>query len=201
MKDFKIGKKLYRSAALLEFKIVFILIAAWVLVNLYFKTYSDPDFIEFGAGGFIDVVKFHYRYPVQFIGFTFGTLVPAIYYSFIRGIVFFEEGVVINRGIPLLNHCVEYKDIKSYKIVHPKYLMSIKRKDLDEDLLFTVQEIDRVVAIFDQHDIPGDLSHTEISLNNTVSRKLLFIAIIFGVVVSILQYTGVMIAINRYLFR
>jgi len=79
--------------------------------------------------------------------------------------------------------------------------MSIKRKDLGEDLLFTVQEIDRVVAIFDQHDINGDLAHTEISLNNTVSRKLLYIAIVFGVVVSVLQYTGVMIAINRYLFR
>jgi len=88
MKDFKIGKKLYRSTALIEFKIIFLSIATWVLVNLYFKTYSDPDFIENGYSTFDDVVQFHIIYPAQFVGFIIGTLIPTLYYSFIRGIVF-----------------------------------------------------------------------------------------------------------------
>lgn len=201
MKDFKIGKKLYKSSALIQFKITFLVIALWVFVNLYFKTYSDPDFIDAGGGDLLDVISFHYQYPVQFIGYLVGTLTPAIYYAFIRGIVFFEEGVVINRGIPFLNHCIQYSNIDSFKIIHQKYLMSLKRKDLDEELLFTVREIDRVVAIFDQHGIKGDLGKVSDTSNRSINIKLLYIAIVFGVIVSIMQYTGLMIAINRYLFR
>lgn len=201
MKDFKIGKRLYRSTALPHFKLVFILIAVWVFINLYFKTFSDPDFIARGGIELKDVFQFHYVYPTQFIGFFFGTLIPAIYYAFFRGIVFFEDGIVINRGIPFFNHCVKYSDIESFKVIHPKYLMSVKRKDVGEELLFTIKEIDRAIAIFDQHNIKGDLGTSDLAKSITVSRKAVIISVIFGVIVSILQYTGIMIEINRYLFR
>jgi hypothetical protein len=201
MKDFKIGKKLYRSTALIEFKIIFLSIASWVLINLYFKTYSDPDFIAGGYNSFDDVVQFHMIYPAQFIGFIIGTLIPTLYYSFIRGIVFFETGVVINRGVPFFNQSVNYSDIESFKIVHPRFLISIKRKDIHEETLFTIRDVDRVVAIFDQHAIQADLGAVVDESRRSVSRKLILSFIIFGTVVSILQYTGVMIEINRYLFR
>jgi hypothetical protein len=201
MKDFKIGKKLYRSTALIEFKIIFLSIATWVLVNLYFKTYSDPDFIENGYSTFDDVVQFHIIYPAQFIGFIIGTLIPTLYYSFIRGIFFFETGVVINRGVPFFNQSVKYSEIESFKIIHPRFLISIKRKDVDEELLFTIRDVDRVVAIFDQHAIKADLGAIVDESRKSVSRKLILSFILFGTVVSILQYTGIMIEINRYLFR
>ena len=201
MRDFKIGKKLYRTAALTQFKIAFILIAVWVLVNLYFKTYSDPDFIALKDLSLIGVIKFHYRYPVQIIGYLLGTLLPAIYYAFIRGIYFFEDGLVINRGLPFLNHCVKYKDIASFKIVHAKYLMSLRRKDVDEDLLFTIQDINRAVAIFDQHGIQGDLKSQFDEKNISSNKKTIIYFLIFGAIISVMQYSGLMIAINRYLFR
>lgn len=201
MRDFKIGKKLYCSTALKQFKVIFILIAIWIFMNLYFKTFSDPDFIEMGDTSLKGVINFHLHYPVQVIGFLFGTLLPAFYYAFIRGISFFEEGMVINRGLPFLNHCVRYKDITSFKIIHAKYLMSLKRKDIDEELLFTIQDIDRAVAIFDQHGIKGDLKSQFDEKNISINKKAIMYFLIFGVLVSVIQYSGLMIAINRYLFR
>ncbi len=201
MKDFKIGKRLYRSTALLEFKAIFLLIATWVLVNLYFKTYSDPDFIAKGYDSFEDVIEFHSIYPAQALGFFIGTLIPTLYYSFFRGIVFFEKGMVINRGIPFFNQSLKYCDIDSFRIVHPRFLISIKRKETEEETLFTIRDLDRVVAIFDQHGIEADLGAAPDEAKKTVSRKLIWGFIIFGTVVSILQYTGIMIEINRYLFR
>jgi hypothetical protein len=201
MKDFKIGKKLYRSTALPQFKVVFILIALWVFINLYFKTFSDPDFISRGGLELKDIIDFHSLYPVQFIGFVIGTLIPALYYAFFRGIVFFEDGVVINRGLPFFNHCIKYSNIESFKVIHPKYLMSLKRKDIDEELLFTIRDIDRVIAILDQHNIKGDLGTSDLAQSITISKKVVIYSVIFGIIVSALQYTGVMIEINRYLFR
>lgn len=201
MKDFHIGKKLYRSTALPHFKVAFILIGAWILINLYYKTFSDPDFIAMGDITFQGVLNFHRDYPVQVIGYFFGTFLPAIYYAFVRGIVFFEDGIVINRGLPFLNHCVKYKDIESFKILHNKYLMSLKRKDVDEELLFTIRDIDRAVAIFDQHAIQGDLKSQFDEKNITVSRRTIIYFLVFGIIVSVIQYSGLMIAINRYLFR
>lgn len=201
MKEFEIGKKLYRSTALKQFKLAFILIATWVFTNLYFKTYSDPDFIQIGNLTFRGVVSFHLQFPVQVIGFLLGTLFPAIYYAFIRGILFFEDGMVINRGLPFLNHCVMYKDIESFKIIHAKYLMSIKRKDVDEELLFTIRDIDRVISIFDQHGIKGELKSQFDEKSLSINKRTILLFLVFGAIVSAMQYTGLMIAINRYLFR
>ena len=201
MKDFHIGKKLYRSTSLIQFKIVFILIAVWVLLNLYFKTYSDPDFLAKGWTSFDDVLTFHKVYPVQVIGYLLGTLIPAFYYAFFRGIVFFEKGLVINKGLPFLNHSIDYDNIESFKVIHPKFLMSLKRKDTGEEILFTLRDIDRVIAIFDQQGIDGQLHDGTSFEGFTLNKKIVLISIIFGTIVSILQYTGVMIEINRYFFR
>ncbi len=201
MKNFNIGKKLYRSSALFQFKLVFLLIALWVLANLYFKTFSDPDFIAHGWSSMADVVKFHIMYPVQVLGYALGTLTPAIYFAFFRDIVFFEKGFVVNKGLPFFNQSIKYIDIETFKIIHPKYLMSVKRKSLDEEILFTVKDIDRVVAIFDQQGIHGDLGKPIDPNSKSFNRKIAMFAIGFGIVWSILQYSGAIIEINRYFFR
>jgi hypothetical protein len=201
MKDFCIGKRLYSSTALMHIKMAIMAVALWIIVNLYFETYQDPDFLAMGELSLQGVIKFHSKYPAQILGFIFGTFLPAFYYSFIRKIIFYEEGIVVNRGLPFLNHCVKYSDIENFKIVHSKYLMSIKRKDVQEEILFTIQDIDRAVAILDQHAIMGDLKSQIPDGAIPVSRKIMVYFFIFGVVVSIMQYTGAWIAINRLLFR
>lgn len=201
MKDFHIGKKLYRSTALGHFKLAFMLIAVWVFFNLYYKTYSDPDFLALADLSLQGVIKFHLKYPVQVIGFLLGTFFPAIYYAFVRGIIFYEDGMVINRGLPFVNHCVKYKDIECFKIIHSKYLMSLKRKDVQEELLFTIRDIDRVIAIFDQHGIQGELKSQFDEKNLSINKKSIILFLLFGIIVSALQYSGIIISINRYLFR
>lgn len=201
MKDYDIGKRLYRSSALIQFKLIFMLIAFWVLVNLYLKTFSDPDFMVKEGKTFIDVLLFHKMYPTQIIGYFIGTFCPSVYYAFFRSITFFEKGFVINKGIPFVNQSIKYENILSFKIIHPKYLMSIKRKDVGEEVLFTIGSIDRVIAIFDQQGIEGNLGKSPSIGTFSANKKMIIAFIICGVILSILQYTGIIIDINRYFFR
>lgn len=169
--------------------------------NLYLQTFIDPDFLKSFDQSFIGVMKFHWHYPEQVISLILSTLVPTVYYAFLRNISFYEKGIMINRGLPFMNHIVEYNDIESYKIVHHKYLMSVKRKSLKEELLFTIRDIDRAVAILDQHNIQGDLSKAEFNGVMTTSKKLIIFYISFFVIVTILQFSGFFIMINQWLFR
>jgi flagellar biosynthesis protein FliQ len=68
-------------------------------------------------------------------------------------------------------------------------------------MLFTIKDIDRVIAILDQHNIKGNLGTSDLAESVTISKKIVIYSLIFGIIVSALQYTGVMIEINRYLFR
>lgn len=172
-----------------------------LFVNLYLQTFIDPDFLKSYEQSFMGVVRFHLFYPEQLISLVLSTLIPTIYYAFVRGISFYETGIVANKGLPFMNHLVLYSDIESYKIMHHKYLMSIKRKSLGDELLFTIQDIDRAVAILDQHNIQGDLSKAEFHGSMTTSKKLLIFYVCFFIVVTILQFSGFFIAINQWLFR
>lgn len=172
-----------------------------LFVNLYLQTYIDPDFLDSYQHNFMGVIKFHLFYPEQLISLILSTLIPTIYYAFIRGISFYEYGVVANRGLPFMNHTVLYSDIESYKIMHHKYLMSVSRKSMDDELLFTIEDIDRAVAILDQHNIQGDLSNAEFHGSMTTSKKLLIFYVSFFVVVTVLQFSGFFIAVNQWLFR
>ena len=196
-----LGKKLYKSKALMPFKVLFLSICIMLFINLYIQTYIDPDFLKNFEHSFWGVMNFHVAYPEQVISLILSTLIPTIYYAFIRGICFYEKGVLVNRGLPFMNHVIAYDDIQSYKIVHHKYLMSFMRKSLREELLFTVQDIDRAVAILDQHNIKGDLSNAEFHGGMTTSKKLIIFYIVFFIVVTILQFSGFFIYVNQWLFR
>ncbi|MCT4641872.1 MAG: hypothetical protein N4A33_06190 [Bacteriovoracaceae bacterium] len=201
MEKIDVGRQLYKSTALMPIKVFFLTICTVLFVNLYFQTYIDPDFIKWHRSGLKAVVDFHFFYPEQILSLILSTLIPTLYYSFYRGISFHENGMIVNRGLPYLNHMVPYNDIESYKIVHHKYLVSIKRKSNDEDLLFSIQDIDRAVAIFDQHDIKGDLSKAGFDGVTTTSKRLVMFYIVFAIVVTILQFSGFFIWVNQILFR
>ena len=185
-----LGKRLYKSTALKEFKLVYMGIAALLLVNLVLQTYSNTLFVENFAKSFSGVVDFHLKYPEDFLIYCFTILFPAIYYSFIRGIVFYEKGMTINRGFPFFNRSFLYSNISKYKIIHPKYLMGVKRSDIDEEFVFTIRNIDRVVAILDQQNISGSLGKENLEKTMTVNKKLVIFFALFGTLLFVIQHFG-----------
>ena len=185
-----LGKKLYKSSALKEFKLIYLGIASVLLVNLGLQTLGDAYFLEHFEPNFSGVVAFHLRYPEDFLIYLFTILFPAIYYSFIRGILFCENGMVINRGLPFFNRSVLYRNISEYKVIHPKFLMAVKRSDIDEEFVFTIRNIDRVIAILDQRGIKGRLGKEALAKTMTVNKKLLLVFIGFGLVLFVVQHLG-----------
>ncbi|MBC74950.1 MAG: hypothetical protein CME64_02955 [Halobacteriovoraceae bacterium] len=185
-----LGKRLYKSTALKEFKVLYMGIAGILLTNLVLQTYSNPLFTEKFQKTFSGVVDFHIKYPEDFLVYCFTILFPAIYYSFIRGIVFYEKGMTINRGFPFFNRSFLYSNISKYKIIHPKYLMGVKRSDIDEEFVFTIRNIDRVVAILDQQNIPGNLGKEKLEKAMTVNKKLVVFFVLFGTVLFVVQHFG-----------
>ena len=185
-----LGKRLYKSTALKEFKLVYMGIAALLLVNLVLQTYSNTLFVENFAKSFSGVVDFHLKYPEDFLIYCFTILFPAIYYSFIRGIVFYEKGMTINRGFPFFNRSFLYSNISKYKIIHPQYLMGVKRSDIDEEFVFTIRNIDRVVAILDQQNISGSLGKEKLEKTMTVNKKLVIFFALFGTLLFVIQHFG-----------
>ncbi len=184
-----LGKKLYQSRAMPIIKLVAVLIAVILLLNLYFQTYSDPIFIKTGQEGIGAVFKFHFKYPQEFFVYLLAVLFPAIYYGFIRGVRFFENALVINRGLPFFNMAIAYEKIAKYEIISQKHLLAIRRKDTEDDYMFTVNRVDRVVAILDQHSIPGELG-TEARIDKSARRKLAVIFIGVGILMALIQYSG-----------
>lgn len=191
------GKKLYKSGALKQFIWVYLSIALLLLVNLTFQTLGDPTFEKSFESSFSDIVNFHIRYPEDFFTYLFTIFIPAIYYSFIRGINFYEEGMTINRGLPFFNRSINYKDIEEYKVVHPKFLMSVKRRDIEDEFYFTIKDVDRVVAIFDQHNIKGRLGKEEFNNTMTVNKKLIIFFVSFSILMFFVQYFGLIGKIFR----
>lgn len=184
-----LGRKLYHSTSMPSIKVMAVLIASVLLLNLFFQTLSDPTFIKEGKGSFEEIFNFHLFYPEEFIIYLFTILFPAIYYGFIRGVSFYENGVVINRGLPFFSLTINYDSIKKYEIINRKYFMSITSKETEDDYMFTINDMDRVLAILDQHHISGDLGKKATS-DQAAHKKLVLFFIIVGILVSLLQYSG-----------
>lgn len=191
-----LGKKLYQSTAMPSIKIMAVIISVVLLLNLYFQTFSDPVFIKTGSYSFTDIIDFHLKYPEEFIIYLCTIFIPSLYYGFIRGVRFYENGIVINRGLPFFNMNIPYSLITNFEVVNQKHFMSITRKDTEDEYMFTVNNIDRVLAILDQNNIKGDLGAVA-KEDQTAHKKLILFFIVFGVVISLLQYSGFI----RQLFR
>lgn len=185
-----LGRKLYKSTALRPFKIAYLSIAALLLANLILQVMSDSYFQTHFQSSASGVGAYFWRYPQDFLIYCATIFFPAIYYSFIRGIVFCQNGMTINRGLPFFNRNVLYKNISSYKVIHPKFLMGVKRSDIDEEFVFTIRDMDRVIAILDQHNIPGELGKENFAKTMTVNKKLLIVFVLFGAALFVFQHLG-----------
>ncbi len=191
-----LGKKIYRSSSLGSIKVVVLSIFFILLFNAYFQTYSDPTFREMGHINFRGVINFHFKYPHELILFILTVLIPCFYYTFVRATLFFEKGVVINRGLPFFRMILKYDQINYYEIIHPKSLVSVRVKETEDDYMFSVKDMDRVLAIFDQNNIKGDLGQ-KARVDKSSHLKLAMIIILIGILISIIQYLGLV----RVIFR
>ncbi len=183
------AKKMYKTSMLLSFKLLILSIALFFFYDFYLETYSYEKFFKEAAYGPIAVLKFHYRYPAEFISFFFLVIVPAVYYSMIRGVKFCEKGFFYNRGLPFFNKFISYEDVKGYKLLHPNVALTITTQKGD---IYVVADnnIERVIAILDQHNIQGDLAQDEYVKLFTNFKKFIYIVFAFTIALFLVKKLG-----------
>ncbi len=184
-----LGKKIYKTSMLNLFKFGIFAIVLFFFNNFYLETFTYEKFQLDRKFRILDVMEYHYRYPAEFITFFIIILAPAFYYSFIRGVCFCEKGFVFNRGLPFFNRAVGYDQIKSYKLLHPKKAISIHSKQGDVYLVAD-NNVERVIAILDQHNIQGDLAQDDYVRLITNYKKFMLIVIMFTVFIFVVKKLG-----------
>lgn len=185
-----LGKKLYKTGMLNLFRLVILAIVIFFLNDFILDTYTYEKFQALRRFKILDVFEYHFKYPIEFISFFFLIIVPAIYYSLIRGVRFHEKGFSFNRGLPFMNKSVLYSDVKMYKLLHPKHVVTI-RTNSDDVYLVSDNSIERVIAILDQHNIKGDLAQDDYVNLLTNVKKFIIVVLTFTVVVFVLKKLGV----------
>ncbi|MBD65826.1 MAG: hypothetical protein CME62_11505 [Halobacteriovoraceae bacterium] len=192
-----LGKKVYRSTAIATIKMMAIAIIVGLFFNLYWQTFYDPEIASLSNPTFNDLIQFHLRHPYDLLSYIFFILIPCIYFGFMRGVNFYENGIYINRGLPFYNTIVFYENIERYEIVQQNLFMSVKRKKEGDEIFFSINNVDRAIAIFDQHEVPGDLvSKSRIPIN--MNSKVLVFILTVGVAVGVGQMS---LWLSRFLFR
>lgn len=171
------------------FRLVVFAIVLFFLNDFVLDTYTYEKFQLEARFKIIDVLKYHYKYPNEFITFFLLIIVPAFYYAFIRGVRFCEKGFVFNRGLPFMNKEVLYSDVKIYKLLHPKHVVTIHTENNDVYLVAD-NNIERVIAILDQHNIPGDLARDDYTKLIMNVRKFIIVVVSFTLVVFFLKKFG-----------
>ncbi|MFL5784207.1 MAG: hypothetical protein ACJ76H_06350 [Bacteriovoracaceae bacterium] len=164
--------------------------------DFYLETITAPKFqemlIELPNRTFLARIltffKYQYQYPGDFFSFIGTIIIPAIYYAFIRGVRFHEKGFAFNRGIPFLNHTIKYEDVKRYKLFHPKYVISMHLNNGDS-FMIADNSVERVIAILDQHNIPGDLADDYAKLFTNFKRVVLFV-LSFTILLFVIRKLG-----------
>lgn len=184
-----LGKKLYKTSMLNIFRLAILAIVIFFLNDFILDTYTYEKFRADGRFQILDVIQYHYKYPAEFITFFFLIIVPAFYYSFIRGVRFFERGFVFNRGLPFMNTPVMYSDINTYKLLHPKHIVSIHTKN-GQIYVIADNTVERVIAILDQHNIQGDLARDDYTNLIANFRKFVIVVLTFTLVVFLMKKFG-----------
>lgn len=184
-----LGKKLYKSSMLNVFRLIVLAIVIFFLNDFILNTYTYEKFQADGRFKIIDVIQYHYKYPVEAIMFFFLIIVPAVYYAFIRGVRFHEKGFIFNRGLPFMNTTVLYSDVKTYKLLHPKHIVTIHTKK-GHVFLIADNSAERIIAILDQHNIPGDLARDDYANLITNIRKFIIVVLSFTLFVFLLKRFG-----------
>jgi hypothetical protein len=172
-----LGKKLYKTSMLNLFRLVILAILMFFLNDFILDTYTYEKFQADGRFKIVDVIQYHYRYPAEAVTFFFLLIVPA------------EKGFRFNRGLPFMNRDVPYEDVKTYKLLHPQHIITIHTKKGDV-FLIADNRVERVIAILDQHNIPGDLARDDYANLITNFRKFVIVVLSFTVIVFTLKKFG-----------
>ena len=88
-----------------------------------------------------------------------------------------------------MNRKIMYEEVKTYKLLQPKHILTIHTHK-GELFLVADNNIDRVIAILDQHDIQGDLARDDYVNLITNVRKFVLMVITFTMVVFFLKKLG-----------
>lgn len=191
------GNKIYKSKSTKIIKALAIISSVFLLLNLYFQTFHDPLFSKQYSGTFVDVLKFHLKYPYDLLSYIFFILLPSLYYCFIRGNTFYENVVVINRGFPFYNRAIDYNEIQNFEIIHARLMVAIKLKKSSTKYVFGVSDVDRVLSIFDKNSVPGDLEDQH-TIKLTINSMVMIFIMLMALSVAVGQ-TG--LNLSRFLFR
>lgn len=176
------GKKIYRTSMVGTMRLVLFSVVVFFYHDLYLGTFQEEKFLAAGNFKFMDVIAFHLKYPTEFIWLTCLIMPAFIYYCFIRGVRFFEKGYLFNNGLPFLNVWSSYEDIKNYKILAPKSTLALFSTGGDIRLVVD-GNIERVIAILDQHGVQGDLAQDAYVKLLTNIRKFVYVVLVFTLVI------------------
>lgn len=181
-----LGKKLYKTSMVNVFRMIILAVVVFFFNNFYLETFANEKFRLESKFKFLDVINYHYRYPEEFITFFCIILLPALYYAFIRGICFCEKGFVYNGGVPFMNRSISFENIDTYKLLHPELAISVHTKNGD---VFVVADnnIGRVIAILDQHNIKGNLASDEFAKVITNYQKFIYLILILITVAFLMK--------------
>jgi hypothetical protein len=186
-----LGKKLYKTSMLNIFRLGIFALVLFFFNDFYLDTFTYEKFQVLRRFKFLDVFDYHLKYPREFISFFCLILIPAFYYSLIRGVRFYEKGFIYNRGLPFFNKAIIYSDIKTYKLLHPNKAISIHSNNGD---VFVIADntAERVIAILDQHNIQGDLAQDDYVRLISNYKKFLLMVIGFTVFVFVIKRLGLL---------
>lgn len=184
-----LGKRLYKTSMLNIFRFGIFSLVMFFFNDFYLATFTDEKFQADGKFKILDVIDYHYRYPHEFIIFFCLIIIPAVYYSIIRGVRFHEKGFIYNRGLPFFNKAILYTEIKTYKLLHPKKAISIHSTKGD---VFVIADntVERVIAILDQHNIQGDLAQDDYVRLISNYKKFFMMVITFMIFMFVLKRVG-----------
>jgi hypothetical protein len=182
-----LGKHYQKITAPMGAKIFLILIMIAGFVNFYGAKINHSHFTDLN----ISFLTYIFRYPSDFFSYLAFIVMPALYYGFIRGLNFYEKGMIINRGLPFFNRILFYENIEQFRVVNEKYLLAIKLKATGDEILFTVSRMDRTLAILDQRlERSQDPAMALPPMNRPVPPMLLlvFFSVLIASTIFILQY-------------
>ncbi len=183
------GKRIYRTSMLGVFRLVLLALILFFFNDFYLSTFQEPKFLAQGNLDFWAVCRFHWRYPTEFFSLAGLVLVPAFYYAFIRGVRFFEKGYLFNRGLPFFNTWVPYEDVKQYKLLLPNAILAVFTKSGDIHMVAD-GDIERVIALLDQHGVPGNLAQDEYVRLIKNMRKFVFVVLAFTALLYVVKKFG-----------
>lgn len=190
------SKRYYKARMVKRFRYIIAALLVFFLFILYQSTLSDPTFIKKGDISFSGVLSFHLMYPEELLTFVFVVLIPAIYFAFIRGTIFYEDKIQFNHGVPFVNTSITYEQVKFYRILHPEYLVAIET-NFDKQYLVTSNNVDRVISILDKQKIKGKLDDEEYTTAKASQKKAFIYLLIFVAAMLALQKWGVF----RWIYR